>query len=68
MSEVLLRPPIEESRQRMGLARDMIAVHGPGAAQVARENARMAAVRGQVALARHWLRALDIIQRVARSI
>ena len=67
MTEAPLPSPIDESRQRMDLACDMIAVHGPGAAQVARENARAAAVAGQAAQARHWLRTLDIIQRMARS-
>jgi hypothetical protein len=59
--------PIDESRQRVDLARDMIEVHGPGAAQVARENARAAAVGGQALEARRWLRTLDIIQQLARS-
>lgn len=59
--------PIGEARQRVDLARDMIAVHGPGAAQVARENTRAAAVTGRAAQARHWLRTLDVIQRMARS-
>jgi hypothetical protein len=45
----------------------MIAVHGVGAAPVARENARSAAVAGRAAQARDWLRTLDIIQRLARS-
>jgi len=59
--------PIDESRQRIDLAHNMIEVHGPAAAQVARENARAAAVAGQAAQARSWLRTLDIIQRLARS-
>lgn len=58
---------IDESRRRIDLARDMIAVHGPVAAQVARENARLAAVAGQALHARDWLRTLDIIQRLVRA-
>jgi len=57
-------PAIDESGRRRDLARDMIAVHGPEAARVARENARLAAVAGQAAQARDWLRTLDIIQRL----
>jgi hypothetical protein len=45
------------------LARDMIDVHGAEAAEVARENARSAALAGQMAQARRWLRAVGIIQR-----
>ena len=45
------------------LARDMIDVHGAEAARVARENARSAALAGQMAQARRWLRAVGIIQR-----
>ena len=60
-------PTIDESRRRIDLARDMIAVHGPEAARVARENARLAAMAGQAAQARDWLRTLDIIQRLVRA-
>ncbi len=45
------------------LARDMIEVHGTGAAAVARENARAAALAGQGMRARSWIRVLGIIQR-----
>jgi hypothetical protein len=45
------------------LARDMIDVHGADAAKVARENARSAALAGQMAQARRWLRAVGLIQR-----
>jgi hypothetical protein len=45
------------------LARDMIDVHGADAARVARENARSAALAGQMAQARRWLRAVGLIQR-----
>jgi hypothetical protein len=45
------------------LARDMVAVHGIGAATVARENARAAALAGQVTLAKSWMRVLGAIQR-----
>lgn len=66
MSETLLPSPIDESRHRIGLARNMIAVHGPGAARVGRENARAAAVAGETAKAQDWLRTLGVIQRMAR--
>ena len=68
MTGAPLTSPIGEARQRTDLARDMIAVHEPGAAEVARENARAAAVSGRAAQARHWLRTLDIIQRMGRSL
>ena len=45
------------------LARDMIEVHGPEAATVARFNARAAALAAQTAQAKSWLRVLGIIQR-----
>jgi hypothetical protein len=45
------------------LAHNMIDVHGTGAAAIARENARGAAVAGQPVPARSWIRVLGIIQR-----
>jgi len=45
------------------LARNMIDVHGAGAATIARENARGAALAGQPAQAKSWIRVLEIIQR-----
>jgi len=45
------------------LARDMIDVHGTEAATVARGNARAAALAGQAAQAKAWIRVLGIIQR-----
>jgi hypothetical protein len=45
------------------LARDMIDVHGTQAATVARENARAAALAGQVERAKSWIGVLGIIQR-----
>jgi hypothetical protein len=45
------------------LARDIIDVHGPWAAAVARDNARAAALAGQGMQARSWIRVLAIIQR-----
>ena len=45
------------------LVHDMIEVHGSGAATVARENARTAALAGQTTQARSWIRVLGIIQR-----
>jgi hypothetical protein len=45
------------------LARDMIDVHGAEAPTVARENARHAALAGQPAQAKSWIRVLGIIQR-----
>lgn len=43
--------------------RDMIEVNGTGAAAMARENARTAALAGQGMQARNWIRVLGIIQR-----
>ena len=45
------------------LARDLIEVHGDEAATIARGNARTAALAGQPALAKSWIRVLSIIQR-----
>jgi hypothetical protein len=45
------------------LAHDMIEVHGTGAAAVARQNARTAALSGQATQAKSWIRVLGIIQR-----
>ena len=45
------------------LARNMVDVHGPAAAIVARENASGAALAGQPAQAKSWIRVLGIIQR-----
>ncbi|HVO16701.1 MAG TPA: hypothetical protein VMV26_15895 [Alphaproteobacteria bacterium] len=45
------------------LARGMIDVHGATAATVARENARSAALAGQMAQARRWLKVVGLIQR-----
>jgi hypothetical protein len=45
------------------LARDMIEVHGREAATIARENARAAALAGQAARAKQWIRALGFVQR-----
>jgi hypothetical protein len=51
-------PPDEDD-----LVRAMIAVHGDSAAAVARENARTAAVAGQAARAKTWLKIVTAIQR-----
>lgn len=45
------------------LARDMMDVHGVEAAALARENARGAALAGQPARAKSWIRVLGSIQR-----
>jgi hypothetical protein len=45
------------------LAGNMIEVHGAQAATIARENARGAALAGQPAQAKAWIRVLGIIQR-----
>jgi hypothetical protein len=45
------------------LVRDIIEVHGREAAGVARENARSAALAGQAAQAKSWIRVIGIIQR-----
>lgn len=45
------------------LARDIIDVHGTEAATVARGNARGAALAGQAAQAKSWIRVLGVIQR-----
>jgi hypothetical protein len=45
------------------LARDMIDVHGPKAAVVARDNARATALAGQRPQAKFWIRVLGLIQQ-----
>jgi hypothetical protein len=45
------------------LACDMIEVHGMEAVTVARDNARGAALAGQAALAKSWIRVLGVVQR-----
>jgi hypothetical protein len=45
------------------LARDMIEVHGVEASEVARANARTAALAGAVVSAKRWIRVLEVIQR-----
>lgn len=45
------------------LARNMIDVHGVEAAAIARDNARSAALAGQPAQAKFWIRVIGIIQR-----
>jgi hypothetical protein len=45
------------------LAQGMIEVHGMEAAGVARGNARAAALAGQAALAKSWIKVLGIVQR-----
>jgi hypothetical protein len=52
----------DESEERT-VARDMIEVHGVEASTVARENARGAALAGQVAGAKSWIRVLGLIQQ-----
>ena len=48
------------------LAHDMIEVHGAKAADIARDNAREAALAAQLPRAKHWLRVLALIQRTYR--
>ena len=45
------------------LAHDMIDVHGSAAATVARNNARSAALAGQIEQAKSWIRVLAIVQQ-----
>ncbi len=45
------------------LARSIIYVHGGEAATIVRGNARGAALAGQLAQAKSWIRVLGIIQR-----
>jgi hypothetical protein len=45
------------------LARNMDNVHGAEAAAIARKNARAAALAGQPAQAKAWIKVLGIIQR-----
>ncbi len=52
-----------DGRDEETLTRDMIEVHGTAAATVARDNARAAALAGQAAQAKSWIRVLGVIQR-----
>lgn len=56
-------PRCTDGDDEQSLARDMIEVHGREAATVARENARGAALAGQPARAKAWIRVLGLIQR-----
>jgi hypothetical protein len=53
----------DQSRRSNDLARDMIEVYGDPAVAVARENARVAALAGDIVKARGWLRIVGCIQR-----
>lgn len=55
--------PDGDGSDQLRLARDLIEVHGNEAATVARGNARAAALAGQPALAKSWIRVLSIIQQ-----
>jgi hypothetical protein len=52
-----------DGADEQSLARDMLDVHGPKAAVVARDNARAAALAGQRPQAKFWIRVLGIIQQ-----
>lgn len=54
---------LSDESDEQTLARDMIEVHGAKAPTVARENARAAALAGQVVRAKSWIRVLELIQR-----
>lgn len=56
-------PFLADDVAREALANDMIDVHGSEAATIARENARGAALAGQVVLAKSWINVLGLIQR-----
>jgi hypothetical protein len=53
----------DNGNDQQRLARDLFEVHGNEAQTVARGNARAAALVGQPALAKSWIRVLSIIQR-----
>ena len=54
---------ISGETDEVALAHDIVEVHGAGAAAVARENARTAALARQAMQAKSWIRVLGIIQR-----
>jgi hypothetical protein len=54
---------ITDRADEPSLAGDMIEVHGTEAATVARDNARAAALGGQVVRAKSWIRVLGMIQK-----
>ena len=54
---------LAEGADEQSLARDMLDVHGPKAAVVARGNARAAALAGQREPAKFWIRVLGLIQQ-----
>jgi hypothetical protein len=65
-----LNAPVVETTDlaaETSLARDMIAVHGMEAPTVARANARSAALAGEAARAKSWIRVLASIQRHQKS-
>jgi hypothetical protein len=52
-----------DGANEQSLAGDMLDVHGPKAAAVARDNARAAALAGQRPQAKFWIRVLGLIQQ-----
>ena len=52
-----------DGADEQSLARDMLDVHGPNAAVVARDNARAAALAGRRERAKFWIRVLGLIQQ-----
>jgi hypothetical protein len=59
--------PVDLSRKDDERARDLIKVHGLGAAAVSRDKARAAACAGRLAEGRSWLQLVDLIQRRLRA-
>jgi hypothetical protein len=71
MTETSTHPPLytiidnilADEVAEQALARDITAVHGAAAASVVRQNARAAALAGQLPQAKSWIAVLGHIQR-----
>ena len=61
------KPVVALDTDEETLARKMIDVHGIEAAAVARGNARGAALAGQYAQAKSWIKVLGVIQKRSKS-
>jgi hypothetical protein len=61
------KPVVAPDTEEETLARKMMDVHGNEAAGVARGNARGAALAGQYARAKSWVKVLGVIQQHSKS-
>ena len=63
----IIKEIMADDAAQCALAHDIVAVHGTGAAAVARQNARSAALAGQPAQAKSWIAVLSCIQQQSEA-